>query len=187
MTGLVPAIHVFIVARKAWMPGTRPGMTDERQGAFIDIMSAIAVQGISKSYRDPVSGRDVRALDNVSIAAAENDFLVLLGPSGCGKSTLLNIIAGLVPHDAGAGQVLIHGRPVRGPNPAQMAYMFQDSVLYPWRTVIKNIEFALEAQPIDRKERRERALKYLDLVGLSDFANYHPRQLSGGMAQRVAL
>jgi NitT/TauT family transport system ATP-binding protein len=150
-------------------------------------MSVIAVKGISKSYRDPDSGREVRALDNVSISAAENDFLVLLGPSGCGKSTLLNIIAGLVPHDAGAGEVLVHGRRVTGPNPAQMAYMFQDSVLYPWRTVIKNVEFGLEAQPIDRKERRERALKYLDLVGLRDFADYYPRQLSGGMSQRVAL
>jgi NitT/TauT family transport system ATP-binding protein len=150
-------------------------------------MSAIAVKGISKSYRDPVSGSEIRTLDNVSISAADNDFLVLLGPSGCGKSTLLNIIAGLVPHDGGAGEVLVHDRPVTGPNPTQMAYMFQDSVLYPWRTVIKNVEFGLEAQPIDKTQRRERALKYLDMVGLRDFAGYYPRQLSGGMSQRVAL
>jgi len=150
-------------------------------------MSAIEVKGISKSYRDPVSGNEVRTLDNVSISAAKNDFVVLLGPSGCGKSTLLNIIAGLVPHDGGSGEVLVHNRPVIGPNPTQMAYMFQDSVLYPWRTVIKNVEFGLEAQPIDRTERRARALKYLDMVGLRDFVDYYPRQLSGGMSQRVAV
>lgn len=150
-------------------------------------MSAIQVKSISKSYRDPVSDAEIRTLDNVSITAADDDFLVLLGPSGCGKSTLLNIIAGLVPHDTGAGEVLVHGRPVTGPNPALMAYMFQDSVLYPWRTVIKNIEFGLEAQPIDRRERRARAMRYLELVGLRDFADYYPRQLSGGMSQRVSL
>jgi NitT/TauT family transport system ATP-binding protein len=150
-------------------------------------MSVIEAKGISKSYRDPVSGNEIRTLDNVSISAAENDFLILLGPSGCGKSTLLNIIAGLIPYNNGAGEVLVHNRPVTGPNPTQMAYMFQDSVLYPWRTVVKNVEFGLEAQQIGKKERRERALKYLDMVGLRDFADYYPRQLSGGMSQRVAL
>jgi NitT/TauT family transport system ATP-binding protein len=150
-------------------------------------MSVIEAKGISKSYRDPVSGSQVKTLDNVSISAAKNDFLVLLGPSGCGKSTLLNIIAGLVPHDGGTGEVLVHDRRVTGPNPKLMAYMFQDSVLYPWRTVVKNVEFGLEAQQIDKTQRRQRALKYLDMVGLRDFANYYPRQISGGMAQRVAL
>jgi NitT/TauT family transport system ATP-binding protein len=150
-------------------------------------MPVIEVRSVNKTYSDSQRGRTVRTLDNVSITAEENDFLILLGPSGCGKSTLLNIIAGLVPHDAGEGEVLVHGQRVTEPNPKMMAYMFQDSVLYPWRTVIKNIEFGLEAQQIDKRERRERALKYLDLVGLRDYAEYHPRQLSGGMAQRVAL
>lgn len=150
-------------------------------------MAIIDARGISKSYRDPMTGREVTTLDNVSLTAQKNDFLVLLGPSGCGKSTFLNIVAGLVQHDPDGGEVRVQGKVVDGPNPKLMAYMFQDSVLYPWRTVIKNIEFGLEAQSIDRKERRARALKYLDLVGLADFANYYPRQLSGGMSQRVAL
>jgi NitT/TauT family transport system ATP-binding protein len=150
-------------------------------------MSVIEAKDISKSYLDAATGNTIKTLDNVSISAAENDFLVLLGPSGCGKSTLLNIIAGLVPHDPGTGEVLVHNRRVTGPNPKLMAYMFQDSVLYPWRTVGKNVEFGLEAQQIDRTERRERAMKYLDMVGLREFVDYYPRQISGGMAQRVAL
>lgn len=149
-------------------------------------MAVIEVKSVSKTYRDPASGRETCTLDNVSISAPENDFLVLLGPSGCGKSTLLNIIAGLVPHDSG-GEVLVHDRRVTGPNPKLMAYMFQDPVLYPWRTVQKNVEFGLEAQGLDHKERGQRALKYLQMVGLEGFAGYYPRQISGGMSQRVAL
>jgi NitT/TauT family transport system ATP-binding protein len=150
-------------------------------------MSVIDVVSVSKTYYDPVNRRDVRTLDNVSLSAQENDFLVLLGPSGCGKSTLLNIIAGLVPFDAQHGTVLVHGQRVTGPNPKLMAYMFQDPVLYPWRTVLKNVEFGLEAQGIDKEERRRRALKYLRLAGMEEFAHYYPRQLSGGMSQRVAM
>jgi len=140
---------------------------------------------IQRSY-----GRDSNstvALKRVNLTIRKSEIVSIMGPSGSGKSTLLNIIAGLAPHDGGSGEVLVHGHAVTRPKPAQMAYMFQDSVLYPWRTVIKNIEFGLEAQPIDRKERRARALKYLDMVGLRDFADYFPRQLSGGMSQRVAL
>jgi NitT/TauT family transport system ATP-binding protein len=149
-------------------------------------MPAIDVRSISKTYRDAASGRETRTLEDVSVTAEDNDFLVLLGPSGCGKSTLLNIIAGLATHDEG-GEVTVHGRRVTGPNPKLMAYMFQDPVLYPWRTVLKNVEFGLEAQGIPPKERRERAMKYLTLVGLEGFADYYPRQISGGMGQRVAL
>ena len=150
-------------------------------------MAAIEVTGVSKTYHDQATGRVVRTLDNVSIAAKHNDFLVLLGPSGCGKSTLLNIIAGLVSYDADGGTVMGEGKPVSGPNPRRMAYMFQDPVLYPWRTVLKNVEFGLEAQGIAKEERRERGLKYLRMVGLEEFAHAYPRQLSGGMAQRVAI
>ncbi len=150
-------------------------------------MAVIEATSICKSFINTATGRETVALDNVSISAAENDFLVLLGPSGSGKSTFLNIIAGLVSHNGAPGQVSVHGQPVSAPNPKLMAYMFQDSVLLPWRTVIKNVEFGLEAQPIGKEERRQRALKYLDMVGLRDFADYYPRQISGGMAQRVAL
>ena len=150
-------------------------------------MALIEVAGVSKTYEEPATGRRTRTLDNVSLSAKENDFLILLGPSGCGKSTLLNIIAGLVPHDEDGGEVRVEGKRVIGPNPKLMAYMFQDPVLYPWRTVIRNVEFGLEALGLAKATRRERALKYLRMVGLEDFADYYPRQLSGGMAQRVAI
>jgi NitT/TauT family transport system ATP-binding protein len=150
-------------------------------------MAVIEATSVSKSFQDSKGGRSVVTLENVNITAAENDFLILLGPSGSGKSTFLNIIAGLTPHDGHPGRILVHGQPVSKPNPKLMAYMFQDSVLLPWRTVIKNVEFGLEAQDLTKAERRERALKYLEMVGLTDFADYYPRQLSGGMAQRVAL
>jgi NitT/TauT family transport system ATP-binding protein len=150
-------------------------------------MAIIEATSICKSFFDAATGREIVILDNISISATENDFLILLGPSGSGKSTFLNIIAGLTPHNGAPGQVRVHGQPVLGPNPKLIAYMFQDSVLLPWRTVIKNIELGLEAQPLSKEQRRKRALKYLDMVGLRDFANYYPRQLSGGMAQRVAL
>ena len=150
-------------------------------------MAIIEVKAVTKTHHDPATGREVRSLENVSLSAAENDFLILLGPSGCGKSTLLNIIAGLVPYDDRSGEVLVQGRRVNGPNPKLIAYMFQDPVLYPWRTVLKNVEFGLEAQGVDRVERKRRAFKYLRMVGLEDFVDYYPRQLSGGMCQRVAL
>lgn len=150
-------------------------------------MAVIEVTGVSKTYEDPTNGRKTRTLEHVSLSAKENDFLILLGPSGCGKSTLLNIIAGLVSYDSDGGEVRVEGKRVTGPNPRLMAYMFQDPVLYPWRTVLRNVEFGLEALGIDKRTRRERAFKYLRLVGLEDFADYYPRQLSGGMAQRVAI
>ena len=134
-------------------------------------MAIIEATSICKSFFDAATGRETVTLDNVSISATENDFLVLLGPSGSGKSTFLNILAGLTPHDGAPDQVRVHGQPVLHPNPKLMAYMFQDSVLLPWRTVIKNIEFGLEAQPLSRKQRRQRALKYLDMVGLREFAS----------------
>jgi NitT/TauT family transport system ATP-binding protein len=150
-------------------------------------MAIIEATSICKSFFDLQTGRETLTLDNVSISANDNDFLVLLGPSGSGKSTFLNIIAGLTSHNGPPGRVLVHGEPVSKPNPKLMAYMFQDPVLLPWRTVIKNIEFGLEAQALTKQQRRQRALKYLDMVGLRDFAEFYPRQLSGGMAQRVAL
>jgi len=150
-------------------------------------MAIVDVRGVNKTYTDLTSGKEVHALNNVSLSVEERDFLILLGPSGCGKSTLLNIIAGLIPHDGKGGEVLVEGNRVTGPNPKLMAYMFQDPVLYPWRTVVKNVEFGLEAQKVDKAEKRRRALKYINMVGLNDFIESYPRQLSGGMCQRTAL
>ena len=149
-------------------------------------MAAIEIKNIKKTYRDITLGRDVEALKDMNITIEEGDFVIFLGPRGCGKSTLLNIIAGLIPHEPG-GEVLVDGIKVTRPNPDKMAYMFQDSVLFPWRTCVKNVEFGLERKKMTKAERRERALKYIKMVGLEDFSRAYPRQLSGGMCQRTAL
>jgi len=150
-------------------------------------MAVIQATKISKTFFNPSESRAVKTLDDVSFSADKDEFVVLLGPSGCGKSTFLNILAGLTPHDRDGGKVMVHDRTVLAPQPDLIAYMFQDSILYPWRTVIKNVELGLETRDMSRAERRERAFKYLDLVGLRAFADHYPRQISGGMAQRVAL
>jgi NitT/TauT family transport system ATP-binding protein len=107
-----------------------------------------------------------------------------LGPSGSGKSTLLRTLAGLV--QPSAGQVLVHGQPLEGPNP-QVAIVFQSFALYPWLTVLQNVELGLLAKDVPRTERRKRSLAAIDLIGLDGFEDAYPRELSGGMKQRVGF
>jgi NitT/TauT family transport system ATP-binding protein len=142
----------------------------------------IEVRAVGKQWltRDhPVS-----ALESVSLDIAPQEFLTVLGPSGCGKSTLLSIIGGLTTPDS--GEVRIAGRPVTGPDPRQMAMVFQDPGLFPWRTALENVEFGLELQGVPASTRRERARALLEPVGLRGFERRYPRELSGGMKQRVA-
>jgi NitT/TauT family transport system ATP-binding protein len=111
--------------------------------------------------------------------------MCLIGPSGCGKSTLLNIIGGLLTPTA--GQVLVGDTEVRGPLPQEIAYVFQENALFPWSTVIENVNLGMMFQGVPRAEREPRARKSLAAVGLADFADHYPGQLSGGMRQRAAL
>ncbi|MBI4528193.1 MAG: ABC transporter ATP-binding protein [Deltaproteobacteria bacterium] len=148
-------------------------------------MPKIEIRSLSKSFPGPVNHGRVHALRDVDLTIERGDFFVILGPSGCGKSSLLNVVAGLA--EADGGEVLIDGERVGRPNPQKVAMMFQEAVLYPWRTVLRNVEFGLERRKISAEERRVRALKYLRIVGLESFAGAYPRQLSGGMSQRVAL
>lgn len=162
------------------------------------------VKNLQKVYKVP-GGKDVHALNDVSLTVEENEFICVVGPSGCGKTTLLNIVAGLEPYDSGS--VTIHGQPVIGPGPDR-AVIFQQYALYPWMTVRKNVEFAIKFQthevptgktdpatgdPImkavhyTRKEREELARKYIQMVNLDGFEESYPSGLSGGMKQRVAL
>jgi len=147
----------------------------------------VAVHDVVKTYegRDP-DGRPtrVRALDGATFDVRSGKFISLLGPSGCGKTTLLKIIAGLLPFDSGLVQ--IDARDVKEPL-ENVALVFQNFGLFPWRTVLGNVEFGLEAAHVPAKERRERATEYIHLVGLDRFVNSHPHQLSGGMQQRVGL
>jgi NitT/TauT family transport system ATP-binding protein len=143
----------------------------------------IAIEGVAKRY-DTSSGA-VEALDHVTLDVAEGEFCTIIGPSGCGKSTLLGMVGGLVSADA--GRVLIDGRPVRAPDPKRVATVFQDPGLFPWRTTLENIAFGLELQGVDGARRRSVAAELLGPLGLRQFAEKYPRELSGGMRQRVAI
>jgi NitT/TauT family transport system ATP-binding protein len=122
-------------------------------------------------------------LSDFSLSASAGEFVVVAGPSGCGKSTLLRAVAGLIPF---SGSISVDGIPVRGPS-RDRALVFQDDGLLPWRTALRNVELPLALQGVRRAERRSRALGWLDRVGLSGFEDYLPRELSGGMRQRVQL
>jgi NitT/TauT family transport system ATP-binding protein len=138
---------------------------------------------VTKIYEG--KGRPVIALQDVNFSVNKGEFFTIIGPSGCGKSTLLNIIAGL--DKPSSGKVIIDGVEVNGPSPDRIAVVFQDPALYNWRTVLSNVEFGLEIRGVNKWERREKALKYIKLVGLSGFEDKYPTQLSGGMKQRVAI
>ncbi len=143
----------------------------------------IIVEEVSHHYR-PVVGREVLALENVSLRVREREFLALLGPSGCGKSTLLYLIGGFLPIET--GKILVDGKAVAGPGPDR-GIVFQSFALFPWKTVRKNVLYGLERQGLPRREREARAQAFIDLVGLTGFEESYPSQLSGGMKQRVAI
>jgi NitT/TauT family transport system ATP-binding protein len=142
-------------------------------------VSKLEIIGLRKEFAQGKTS--VVALEDCSLALAENEFVSLVGTSGCGKSTMLSIAAGL--QDATDGEVLIDGSPVDGPG-RDRGLVFQSYTLFPWLTTAQNVEFALRGT---RAERVSVAREHLDLVGLSDFADAYPSQLSGGMKQRVAI
>jgi NitT/TauT family transport system ATP-binding protein len=126
----------------------------------------------------------VTALGPISLTIGEGEFVSIVGPSGCGKSTLLEIIGGL--QHTSSGSVQVRGEELTGPRD-ETAIVFQDSATLPWRTVLDNVAFALEARKVPRDTRRRIAEERLATVGLQDFADHYPAQLSGGMRQRVAI
>ncbi len=124
------------------------------------------------------------AVDNVSLKLGSNEFSCVVGPSGCGKSTLLNIAAGLM--QATAGEIFVDGEPVPGPG-ADRGMVFQNYTLFSWLSVADNIAFGPKLQGMTKAERRSKVAYYLDIIGLSDYAQAYPKALSGGMKQRVAI
>jgi NitT/TauT family transport system ATP-binding protein len=145
--------------------------------------SKLAIEKVSKSFRNRAG--TVLALDRVSLNVAEAEFVCIVGASGCGKSTLLNLIAGLEKPDSGA--VLADGRPVTGPGRERLV-MFQEPALFPWLDVLGNVLFGLKLKPnLTKKDRRDVAKYYLELVELTRFERANIHELSGGMKQRVAL
>ncbi len=147
---------------------------------------AISILDVSQRFGDIGSPQSVLALDNVSLDIRRGEFVCLLGPSGCGKSTLLNIVGGLVAPTQGA--VTVDGRPVRGePLPREVSFVFQESTLFPWYTILENFRIALKFQGVAKTERDARAMAALETVGMAGFAEHYPTQLSVGMRQRVNM
>jgi NitT/TauT family transport system ATP-binding protein len=143
----------------------------------------LSLRGVSKVFQN-ARGERVVALRDVSLDIAPGEFVCVIGPSGCGKSTILNILAGL--ERPTAGEVTIDGRPIEGAGPDR-AVLFQEPALFPWMSVIGNVEFALKLIGVPKGERRERAMHWLQKVHLARFAKAQPHELSGGMRQRAAL
>lgn len=141
------------------------------------------LEQVRKTFKN-AEGEDLVILDDVQLELRDGEILVMVGRSGSGKSTLLRILAGLMP--ANGGSVLYQGKPVNGPV-AGLAMVFQSFALFPWLTVLQNVELGLEALRVPRKERQERALGAIDLIGLDGFESAYPRELSGGMRQRVGF
>ena len=145
----------------------------------------ISIDHVSMTFLGRDAAQSVQALDDVSLEVGKGEFVCLLGPSGCGKSTLLSIIGGMLRPTAGS--VAIAGAPVATPRPHEVAYVFQESTLLPWYTILENFRLALKFQGIDDASWRERAMQALSAVGMQQFAHHYPKQLSVGMKQRINL
>jgi len=146
---------------------------------------AVRVRGVSHQFGEQGDARFVRALLDTSLDIRRGELMCLIGPSGCGKSTLLSIMGGLM--EPSSGTVEVGNQPVRGPMPKEIAFVFQENALFPWSTVIENVDLGMMFQGVGKAEREKRARQCLAAVGLKDFADYYPGQLSGGMRQRAAL
>jgi NitT/TauT family transport system ATP-binding protein len=144
--------------------------------------SILVVDDVVKRFETPEGA--ITAVDHVSFAVRPGEFLSVIGPSGCGKSTLFNMIGGLT--ESYDGTISVSGERIAGPH-ASIGMVFQEESTFPWRTVIENVAFPLELVGIKKAKRYERALHFIDLVGLSGFEKRYPTELSGGMRQRVAI
>jgi NitT/TauT family transport system ATP-binding protein len=151
--------------------------------AKIATESLITLKGVSKVYQQP-NGQKISILEPIDLELRSGEIVALLGPSGSGKSTLMRMIAGLIPPSD--GQVLYHNRPLVGLNPG-VAIVFQNFALYPWLTVLENVELGLKAKGELPEPRRQKALRMIDIIGLDGFENAYPKELSGGMRQRVGF
>jgi NitT/TauT family transport system ATP-binding protein len=143
---------------------------------------AIRIRNANLSFGADATGTDI--LQNITLDVLPGEFVAILGPSGCGKSTLLGAIAGFTRLTR--GEIFVDLKPVQKPD-ADRGIVFQDHNLFPWKTVMANVEFGLKMRGVKKAERREIATKILSRIGLSDFCRHYPSQLSGGMQQRVNL
>ncbi|MFW5329649.1 ABC transporter ATP-binding protein [Hydrogenophaga sp. ZJX-1] len=143
---------------------------------------SIEVRDVALRYFTPEG--ETQALDRINLTVGAGEFVSLIGQSGCGKSTLLSLMAGIL--EPSSGEVFVRGERVKGPS-QRVGYMLQQDYLFEWRTILDNAMLGAEIQGRDLKQSRERAAHLLHKCGMGDFLNHYPRQLSGGMRQRVAL
>jgi NitT/TauT family transport system ATP-binding protein len=144
--------------------------------------SHVELDNVTKFYRS--QQKQLHALHEVTFDVDQGEFVCIVGPSGCGKSTLLKIIAGL--DEPSSGEVRFKGEKIEEPQ-SKISMVFQAFGLFPWRTVLENVEYGLEMQKVPKNERREISARYLEMVGLSGYEHMYPKQLSGGMKQRVGI
>jgi NitT/TauT family transport system ATP-binding protein len=145
-------------------------------------MSKVTINNISKIFEN--KGTLFKSLENINLKVNDGEFLCILGPSGCGKSTILRLIAGL--DEPSSGQILMDDEVIIGPD-HKRGMVFQEYSLFPWRSVIENVAFPLEMKGVSEEERNKIAEDYLKIVGLSNFRDSKPHELSGGMKQRIAI
>ncbi len=142
----------------------------------------LSLRNVDKTFQ--LDGQTVTALSAINLDVAPGEFVALVGPSGCGKSTILRLVAGL--ERPSAGEIKLDGKPIVGPG-TERGIVFQEHSLFPWKTVEQNIGLVLDTIKLARKEKKQLVDEHIALVGLSEFANAYPHQLSGGMAQRAAI
>jgi NitT/TauT family transport system ATP-binding protein len=143
----------------------------------------IRIENLSKSFLLQ-EGRELEVLKGINANVLDNEFVLVIGPSGCGKTTLLSIIAGFEP--ATSGKVYIDERTIERPG-RERGVVFQETALFPWRKVLRNVEYGMEMRGMNKEERKKRAMKYLEMTNLQDFVNAYPKELSGGMKKRLSL
>ncbi|KXS35850.1 MAG: NitT/TauT family transport system ATP-binding protein [Methanohalophilus sp. T328-1] len=146
-------------------------------------MGRLVIENVGQSFEKD-KGETTDALKDVNFEVKDGEFVCIIGPSGCGKTTLLRIVAGLDRADSGS--ILLDGETITSPDPRR-GMVFQEYSLFPWRTVMDNVTFGLDMSGMDRKESRKIAEEYLRLVGLEQFRDSYPYELSGGMRQRIAI
>ena len=144
----------------------------------------ILIDELSKTYRRAGGKGEVQALADITVSIKDGEFVAVVGPSGCGKSTLLYMVGGFVAMTA--GRILVDGKPVTGPGPDR-GPVFQEFALFPWRTALDNILFGLQEQRVPKAKARARALELIEMVHLTGYEHLYPKELSGGMKQRVAI
>jgi NitT/TauT family transport system ATP-binding protein len=161
----------------------RPDRGGFERSAIVNETAMISIEGVSKRF-ETSRDRQHLALSDISLSVARGEFVSILGPSGCGKSTLLYIVGGFIGQSSGA--VIVNDKPVTGPGPDR-GPVFQEFALFPWKTVLGNVMYGLEQRGAPKAEALARARELLAMVKLSGYEKFYPKELSGGMKQRVAI